>query len=113
MLPQDTFGCPFGRERTNMDSGIFHKIPRMEAARAACVAKLVHAPGCTYRPNDKPTRNNPACAARVAMGNDLRPDEDRAYEHPADYLCWVARRFGVVTSVYYVVFLVESVVLVV
>ena len=44
--------------------------------------------------NGKATRNNTACAARVAMGNALRPDEDRAYDHPADYLGCVARRIG-------------------
>src|SRR5262249_14977173 len=51
-------------------------------------------PGVHADQNGKSTRTNPACAARVAMGNALRPDEDRAYDHPADYLGWVARRIG-------------------
>ena len=38
VLLQHSFGCPSGLEHTNMDSGIFHQIPRMEAARATCVA---------------------------------------------------------------------------
>src|SRR6516162_9235966 len=94
MLPQDTFGCPLGRERTNMDSGFF---TRYRAWRPPALHALLSSsmpPGIQTDQNGKPTRNNPACAARVAMGNALRPDEDRAYDHPADYLGWVARRIG-------------------
>src|SRR5215813_2949198 len=92
MLPQDTFGCPLGRERTNMDSGIFS--PRYRAWRPPALHALLSLSMPPGTQNGKPTRNNPACAARVAMGNALRPDEDRAYDHPADYLGWVARRIG-------------------
>src|SRR5437660_264382 len=63
------------------------------AARAACVAKLVHARGDTDQ-NGKPTRNSPACAARPAVGDALRADEDRARDHPAGYLGCGARRIG-------------------
>src|SRR5262249_14659083 len=41
MLSQDTFGCPFGSEHTKICN--FPQVPRMKAARAAPVGKLVDA----------------------------------------------------------------------
>src|SRR5436309_13210007 len=91
MLSQDTFGCPFGRKHTKIWN-FSPATPRMKAARAAPVGKLVDAPSAHQ--NGKPTRNSPACAARPAVGDALCADEDRARDHPAGYLGCGARRIG-------------------
>src|SRR5262249_49486375 len=88
-------GRVLGQRLENVTRGYFSAVLSNASARIwTAVHRMPRLHAVLTDQDGKPARNSPACAARLAVGDAVCADEDRARHHPASYLGCGARRIG-------------------